>query len=433
MSNPASLTSYQSDFLKKLISIRSVGSTPEEGAPYGRNSRDALDFFLGEAKKAGFKTGVVGDRAGYVEFGSGNKLMGIVCHIDVVPAGEGWDTNPFELTFKEDSSRGSVMYGRGIIDDKGPAAASFFAMKDLLDEGKVPEGYRVRLILGTDEERTCECVEYYAKHDEIPDFAITPDAEFPVIYCEKSILHVKVSGPAIADFTATGGSAANMVPAKAKSMIDIDEILVTGKPAHASRPEQGVNAISLLADAIEGFGYDLKDYPIMKFVKDFDGFEFTGCRVSDESGELTSNIGLLTADSEGCSLIIDFRIPYSYEINDAVENLKVKASEYGLEVTVDSAMESICKDKHSPEILKLTEIWKNHMDKFTGFKEEYREKYTEAIAIGGGTYARHIPNTIAFGPQAPWHEDQCHQANESVAVSDFIQWISIIREVIENY
>ena len=80
----------------------------------------------------------------------------------------------------------------------------------------------------------------------------------------------------------------------------------------------------------------------------------------------------------------------------------------------------------------LTDIWKSHMDKFTEFKEEYREQYTEAIAIGGGTYARHIPNTIAFGPQAPWHEDQCHQANESLAVSDFLQWVEILREFIEK-
>ena len=428
MSNSANLIAFQSEFLKKLISIRSVGSTPEEGAPYGKKSREALDFFLNEAQKAGFKTGVVGDRAGFVEFGSGDKLMGIVCHLDVVPEGEGWETDPFELTVKN-----GIMYGRGIIDDKGPAAASFFAMKELLDEGKIPEGYRVRLILGTDEERTCECVEYYAEHDEVPDFAITPDAQFPVIYCEKSILHVIVSGPAVQGFTADGGSAANMVPAKAKCLVDIDEILVTGKAAHASRPEQGVNAISLLADAVEGFGYDLNEYPIIKFIKDFDGFEFTGCRVADESGKLTSNIGLLKADSEGCSLVIDFRIPYSYEINDAVENLKKKASEYGLEVAIDTVMESICKDRHSPEIKKLTNIWKEHMDQFTGFKEEYRDKYTEAIAIGGGTYARHIPNTIAFGPQAPWQEDKCHQANESVAITDYIQWINIIKEVIETY
>ena len=425
------LTSYQKDFLTNLISIKSIGGEPSEGAPYGKNSREALDFFLNEAAKAGFKTGVTGDRAGWVEFGESGPLIGIICHLDVVPAGDGWNSDPFTLTFTEDD-RGQVMTGRGIIDDKGPAAASFFAMKELMGEGKTPKDFRVRLILGTDEERTCSCVEYYAEHEEVPEFSITPDAEFPAIYCEKGILHVEVTGAPCEKFIADGGSAANMVPAKAKCTVDIDEVLVTGKPAHASRPEQGVNAISLLADAVESFGYDLNDYPILKFVKEFDGAAFTGCGITDESGALTSNIGILKADEEGCSLIIDFRVPFTFSMQEAFENLKDKAAEYGLDAKIDSAMESVYKDKNSSSIKKLTSIWESHMDKFSGFKEEYRKEYTEAIAIGGGTYARHIPNTIAFGVQAPWQEDQCHQANESVAVCDFIEWISIVREYIER-
>ena len=424
------LSDYQRSFLTKLISISSTGGEPEDGAPYGRKPREALDYFLAEASEAGFKTGISGDRAGWAEIGSGERLIGIVCHLDVVPSGDGWNTDPFTLTFSDD---GSVMTGRGIIDDKGPAAASFFAMKQILDEGKVPDGLRIRLILGTDEERTCSCVEYYAEHDELPEFSITPDAEFPAIYCEKGILHVKLTGKAIDGFTAEGGSAANMVPASAKAYTGTDEIIVTGKPAHASRPDQGVNAITLLADAVESFGYDLNDYPVMRFVKEFDGAAFTGCSITDESGALTSNIGLLKADEEGCSLVIDFRVPFSFSMQEAFDNLKTKASEYGLEACIESSMESIYKDKNSPSILMLTEIWKDHMDKFTGFKEEYRDLYTEAVAIGGGTYARHIPNTVAFGTQAPWHEDQCHQANECVALTDFMQWIEIIKEFIETY
>ena len=95
-------------------------------------------------------------------------------------------------------------------------------------------------------------------------------------------------------------------------------------------------------------------------------------------------------------------------------------------------LDPIYKDRNHPSVKKLTDIWSRHMDKFTDFKEEYREQFTEAIAIGGGTYARHIPNTIAFGTQTPWIEDRCHQANESVAVNDFIEWVNIIKEYIET-
>lgn len=421
------LDPYMTDFLTKLISIPSTGGIAEEGAPYGKAPREALEYFLNEAQKAGFRTQVTGDRAGWVEFGKGDKLIGIICHLDVVPAGDGWNTDPFTLTIKDD-----VMYGRGIVDDKGPAAASYFAMKELLEEGKEPADYRVRLILGTDEERSCSCVEYYAKHEEIPDFAITPDSQFPAIYCEKGIIHVKVFGDNKKGLKANGGSAPNMVPAKANCVIEGNEISTTGKPAHGSRPELGINAISLLVDEIVNRGIDISDYPILRFINDFDGAAFTGCDTVDESGALTSNIGVLKAEGDESCVILDFRTPYSVSVNDVLNNLKSKACEYGLDIDPINAMDSIYMDKNAPEILGLTKIWSKHIDKFTGFKEEYRSEYTDAIAVGGGTYARHIPNTVAFGVETPWSEDQCHQANESVTINDFIQWVEIIKEFIEN-
>ncbi len=426
------LTTYQREFLSKLISIESVGGEPSEGAPYGKKPREALEFFLSEAERCGFKTGVTDDRAGWVEFGTGEHLIGIICHLDVVPAGDGWTSDPFTLTFTEDEDGNQIMAGRGIIDDKGPAAASYLAMKELLDEGKIPDKVRVRLILGTDEERSCSCVEYYAEHEEVPEFSITPDGMFPAIFCEKGLLEVKLTGAPCEGFTAEGGSAPNMVPAKAQCNVGNEEIVMTGKTAHASRPEQGINAISLLTDAVESFGYDASNYPVLKLVKEFDAAAFTGCSITDESGALTSNIGMISADENGCSLVIDFRIPFTYSMQEAFDNLKAKALEYGFETESINFMEPIYKDKESSSIKKLTSIWEAHMDKFACFKEEYRNLHTEAIAIGGGTYARHIPNTIAFGPQAPWQEDLCHQANERLAVGDFIEWISIIREYIER-
>jgi len=424
-----SLTEYQKEFLTKLISIPSVGGEPEDGAPYGAVPRHVLDWFLGKAREAGFETGVTGDRAGWVEFGSGDRMLGIICHLDVVPEGDGWDSAPFTLTFKDD-----VMYGRGIVDDKGPAAASFFAMKELLEEGKIPEDYRVRLILGTDEERSCSCIEYYAEHEQIPDFAITPDASFPAIYCEKSILHIKIYGKNTGDLWADCGSAVNMVPAKARCIIEGQDISTEGKTAHGSRPELGINAISLLLAKLKDSNIDINKYPIFKFISDFDAVKFTGCDTVDESGALTSNIGMLNADGDECSVTIDFRVPYSHKLNDVIDSLRAKASEYGFDIELINNMDAIFLDKNSPSIRGLTEIWRRHMDKFTGFKEEYRDRedYTEAIAIGGGTYARHIPNTVAFGIETPWQIDQCHQANEHVPVNDFIQWVEIIKEFIVN-
>ena len=322
------------------------------------------------------------------------------------------------------------MYARGIVDDKGPACAAYFALLELVTENRVPDGCRVRLILGTDEERTCSCIQYYAKHGEIPDLSITPDSVFPVIYSEKGIMQVRLSGENIQDFTAVGGSAVNIVPASAMCEVAGKTINVTGRAAHASKSELGLNAIELLAKAMEKGSIDLNDHPVMKFVRDFDAKDFIGYEGAGDYGELTYNIGMLKAGENGCELRIDLRIPYDVDHDEIIEKLTRKAAEYDLRLEITLDLSPFFEDKNSKEVRILTDIWKRHMDKFTGFKKEYRDIHTEPKVVGVGTYARHIPNTIAFGIQAPWQTDQCHQANEHVTVTDFIQWIQMIREYI---
>lgn len=426
------LTEYQKSFLKKIIGIPSVGGNAEEGAPYGRMPREVLDAFLSEAKRNGFRTGIVGDRVGWIEYGQGERLLGIICHLDVVPVSDGWDSDPFTLTFRDDADRGEVMCARGIVDDKGPACASFFAMKELFDGGIVPENCRVRLILGTDEERTCSCIRYYAAHAEVPDFAITPDSVFPVIFSEKGILQVRIYGENKNNLIAHCGSAVNIVPNSACCIIDGEELSVVGKAAHASKPELGVNAITLLAEAMERKDINLSDYPVMKFVKDFNGDDLAGNYEESESGRFTYNLGMLNADGDICELRIDLRVPASLDCNGLINKIKERASMYGLNSEVTLNLAPLLINKESEEVKKLTAIWERHMDKFAGFKEEYRQVHVNPKAVGVGTYARHIPNTIAFGIQAPWQTDQCHQANENVAVCDFMQWVAIVKEFILN-
>ena len=427
------LTEYQKGLLAKIISVPSVGGVPEEGAPYGRKPKEVLDVFLAEAKANGFRTGIVGDRAGWVEYGSGEKLLGIICHLDVVPVSDGWSTDPFTLAFDMDEEDGEVMYARGIVDDKGPACASFFAMKELLDEGEQPENYRIRLILGTDEERTCSCIQYYAAHEEIPDFSITPDSVFPVIFSEKRILQLRISGDNKSGLEAQGGSAVNIVPSDAYCIHKGKKITARGRAAHASKPELGINAIYMLVHAMEKNGIKLGEYPIMQFISDFSKSGFTGGNASGEYGTLTCNPGKLMTDDDGCELMIDFRIPATADSPEIIRKVEAMASGYGLRTEVSLNLEPLMVDKASKEVRKLTYIWERHMDKFAGFKEEYRRIHTEPKAVGVGTYARHIPNTIAFGIQAPWQTDQCHQADEHVAVKDFQQWIEIIKEYITEF
>ena len=433
MNNPE-LTQDELSFIRDLITIDSTGSTPIDDPdygtlPYGAKPFSALKFFLNKASSDGMRTGIIDNRVGWCEFGPEvSDLIGIICHLDVVPSGDGWTTSPFELELKD-----GILYGRGIVDDKGPALAAYIAMKRLMDSGFKPTK-RIRLILGTDEERTCSCVETYAEKGEIPSFSITPDAEFPVIYAEKGIMNIKLSNDAPSAISASAGSAANMVPASAKCVINGKEYSVKGKTAHASKPDLGINAIFELIRKLDKELVDYSTSPLFRFISselvNSTASEYTGCSITDESGMVTANPAVLKCDESGESLIIDIRCPVSYSMNDIATFIGSKASSYGLKCEITNLMDPLFKSKDLPEISLLTDIWKNNMSSYSGFKDEYLTEFTEPIAIGGGTYARHMPNTIAFGIQTPWQEDQCHQANECRALKDFETDIKVLTEAI---
>ena len=169
----------------ELIKIPSISdeSSAENGMPFGRNCSDALNYILNLADSLGFKTKNVDGYCGYIEFGEGKELLGIIGHLDVVPAGDGWTKcDPFEPVIEDNK-----LYGRGAIDDKGPVIASLYAMKYVMDTMNVNK--RVRLILGLNEEVSWKCIEYYKQHEELPTFGFSPDADFPCIYAEKGFLN----------------------------------------------------------------------------------------------------------------------------------------------------------------------------------------------------------------------------------------------------
>lgn len=174
--------------LQSLISIRSVSKPHADGTskPFGEGPNDALIYFLNLANKLGFRTKNVDGYCGYAEFGEGEELLGIIGHLDVVPEGENWTYPPFSGTVAD-----GKIFGRGAIDDKGPVISSLYAMKavkNYLEEHNLQLQKRVRLIVGLNEESNWECINYYKAHEEIPTASFSPDADFPCIYAEKSVL-----------------------------------------------------------------------------------------------------------------------------------------------------------------------------------------------------------------------------------------------------
>ena len=154
-----------------------------EGAPFGPGPRKALSAALDMAADMGFQTHDVDGYIGYADFpGESDTQLGIIGHMDVVPAGPGWTFEPYNVARKD-----GYLIGRGVIDDKGPMVSALFALYYFLDQGislKTP----VLLLAGTDEENGSSDLEFYRKNHTLPSMVITPDASYPLINGEKGML-----------------------------------------------------------------------------------------------------------------------------------------------------------------------------------------------------------------------------------------------------
>lgn len=412
--------------LRRLCAVPSVDGTPEEGAPFGRETKRALQVFLDIADGMGFKTVNVDDFAGYVEMGEGDEMVAAVGHLDVVPPGSGWDSDPFTLLVE-----GDTVTARGVNDDKGPSLAVLYAMKALKDDSHFSPKRRIRLIVGLNEEKGSGCMKHYCDVAEIPVAGFTPDAQFPAIYAEKGIASIVLSQKrsdrdAIA--SARGGTAGNMVPSDVEVTLkeDAEPRRFAGVSAHASTPHLGVNAISLAMEELE---YELAERGLSdNFVsayraligQELDGYAL-GLAYSDETGDTTVNAGLLHIDEDEARVMINIRYPISFDLDAAKERLRKNAEAFDVKAEWISVLEPLYLPKDSHLISTLMDVY----NEATGLSGE-------ALAIGGGTYARSIPNVCGFGPAFPGDPDIAHQANERMSVDSLLAGAAIYREALRR-
>ena len=209
------------DVLRDLISYKTVLDKYEENGecPFGIENKKALDYILAKGEEFGFKSKNVDNYAGHIEFGSGEEILGVLAHIDVVPVEESeWVSDPFKLDIRENK-----LFGRGTTDDKGPLVASLIAMKALKDEGFVPNK-KIRLIMGCDEESGSRCLERYLDKEAHPNLAFSPDADFPLIYGEKAIISFDIMANIKNDIITymNAGERYNIVPSKASFKLSVD-------------------------------------------------------------------------------------------------------------------------------------------------------------------------------------------------------------------
>lgn len=423
--------------LIELLKIPSISITSDEKeAPFGIECKRALEYALNLGKKLGFRTKNVDGYCGYIEFGEGEKILGILGHLDVVPAPniDEWTTPPFEPQIRD-----GKLYGRGTIDDKGPVIACLYAMKNVMETCKVNK--RVRLILGLNEEKGWKCINYYKEHEEWPTIGFSPDADFPCIYAEKGVMSIhlkqdikknKESEFEILDLDCNS-NALNVVPNYCKIKYKIRdkeyEIEKHGIASHAAHPDNGENAISkALISLVENLKINKVGIPILlkKFV-DLIGNEYngekSGINFEDESGSLTLNVGNCKIVEGKLDIGLNLRTPVTYNIEEfeKIISEKFKTAEDEIEIEVTSRM----KPLHVGKDQELVKILVDTFNQMTGMNEK-------PIAIGGATYARAFKNCVSFGANFPGDKDMCHQVDEFIDIEKMMLSYQIYVEAIKK-
>ena len=449
-----------------LINIPSVSEeTNNLDMPFGKHAKEALEYTLNLGNKLGFRTKNIDGYCGYIEFGEGDKLIGIIGHLDVVPSGDGWNTPPFEATIKNNK-----IFGRGAIDDKGPVIASLFAMKAIKDNLKI--NCRVRLILGINEEKAWKCIKHYKEVEEWPTIGFSPDADFPCIYAEKGICTVYIKDnynkyenlPIKISNIDCNNNAINVVPKKCNITLDIETSKIslsnitefidkelqelnfdityfvknnsitlnsTGIQAHAAHPDLGKNAISpmiiLLNRLYTHFNYkiDLFDFFEKNINTEFYG-ESLDIDFKDESGKLTLNVGNFNFYENYLQICINLRIPINTSIDTVTNLIDNHCQIYSLDTYIAGKQNPLYVPKNNYLVKTLCGI----------FNKMTNSNY-EPIAIGGGTYARAFENCVSFGANFPGDTDMCHQANEFIDIDKLMLTCNIyaqaIYELAKNY
>ena len=443
--------------LQELVQINSVldEETATTEMPFGKGPLEALEWLLAKGQMAGLQTKNLHSYAGHIEMGEGEELLGILCHVDVVPVGDetNWTYPPFSGTVAD-----GKLFARGAIDDKGPTIAAWMAMKLVKDAG-IELNKRVRMIIGTDEETGFRCVDHYFEHEEMPTIGFAPDADFPLINAEKGIAELVFSQnkkgnkeEQLLSFYA--GKRPNMVPDQAKatiqhqtaqfeqnfqtflsknqlegSLLNEDShyiITIKGKAAHAMEPEKGVNAAVYLAAFLQQeltteVSKQFVDFMADVFYNDHYGHALALDFEDDMSGKTTLNPGIVAYDaSQGGSMVISMRYSVTYPFDGKITEAQGLAAKKGfsLDIQDDSKPHYVSEDD------ELVQALAGVYRRVTGDYE------TPLLSTGGGTYARVLKKGVAFGMLFPGEPDVAHHADEFVVVENLVKAAAIYAEAI---
>ncbi|MCO4572658.1 Xaa-His dipeptidase [Streptococcus infantarius subsp. infantarius] len=430
------------DGLLRIPSVKDPKTASVE-APFGKAIQKALDYMLKLGQRDGFKGKDIDHYAAHLEIGQGKKLLGILSHLDVVPADESqWDNPPFIPIIKD-----GKLFARGALDDKGPTLLAYYAVKILQDCG-YRWNHRLRLIYGTDEENNWEGINYYFQKEEMPDYGIVPDGIFPMIYAEKGVASIKLS----TNYSSkdllyfASGYAYNVVPDYAKAVLNSSTSLETdfqnflskeelrgtfkqdnnqiclevfGQSAHAAGPDKGLNAGLHLIHFLTQLKLDEGATDFIRFIdkhlyNDFKGEQLKLAFDDTELGSTTLNTALIHFENGNATVGINFRYPASYPFKNRYQHLMELLADHNFSSSLISHQLPSQSNVNDPEAKILLEAYHKHTD-----------DQTVPLAIGGLTYARVFKRGVTFGPAFLGKPATLHQPNEYIELEDLFKGLEI--------
>ena len=431
------LAAHEDDLInttRDILRIDTIEEPAEPNAPYGQGNRKALDYMLDLSQSVGMKTTDLEGHLGYADFGHGERLVMTLGHLDVVPVGPGWKHDPFGAEIED-----GYIYSRGATDDKGPTIASFYAMR-AIKECFPDLNCRFRLAYGCDEESGFGCVERYVKTEEAPTYGIAPDSGWPCYHGEKGIGDLLVSAKVpVGEFVLVefaGGQRPNIVIDSAKASVVVNEavrkgveeklsdnwdknltynwhddrldIEATGKAAHGAGPFYGDNAAERIARLLIAISplaeRQFFDDLLMTFQSSGVGLGIHGR--DDATGDLTCNIGVVSFSQGAVHLLANVRYPATWKGEHLHALCQAKLEKLGpaWSFIVERDSPSLYFPLDHPLVKTIVDVYR-----------EQTGDMTEPATMGGGTYARAVPNTISVGTCWPG-DGMAHETDERIAI-----------------
>ena len=424
-------------------------------------ARDAQQLWLTETARAmGFKTR---DAGKFVEVDlvgpAGAPVLGLVVHGDVQPVdAKAWSIPPFEGVTKD-----GFVLGRGAADDKGPLVQALLAMKALERAGPA-RTHTIRLLVGSDEESDNTDIKEYLAANRPPDYSLVLDYLFPVVVGEMAWTGLYLDAVPGARSNAElpfrvarleAGLAPSIVPdraeltlqwirglpswgslvsrLRAKSLPEGTQlefvqalgddarltIVAHGKSAHGGvNLEGGRNALVALARAVEGLLPASGENDLLAFARlagqDLHG---TGLGLTETDpiwGRYIVNVATVKPRDDGkLRLEIVLRRPpprtgpqIKAYLERAVAGFNART---GASLTVDGYWddEPLSFDPEGKLVKRL----------LAAYADATGAPAPPAVA-GGGTYAKRLPDSIAFGMWFPGKPYPGHDVDEKIPVVD---------------